>query len=247
MLSQMPTPQRPHQQTLSPTQIQLLTSHLPHKTLDELSYTEWGYFTADKVAGNNSVELEELGLSLISSDIFARNVLLDIPCTNSWYWGDAAGTPLLLVSLSSQFNEVRHQLYITDRDNYRANLPQPLPAYWYDNSRQFSSKVYELKHSSSSSLSNKVRLIMSKGWHGGNRIKSKKASPEDQFYLLCEQDDSQSHWLHHCPHPPSALLRAASLADIAEHIAASGDPEYGTACRTELMTTAEPEWIWTGK
>jgi len=119
-----------------------VTSHADkHKNLQDLTYQEWGNFIADKVAGNNFEELEELGLTLISTDIFARNVLPDIPCFNSWYWGDAAGTPLPLVPLSSQLNDVRHQLYITDRDNYRANLPQPLPAYWHDNSLRFAAKV----------------------------------------------------------------------------------------------------------
>ena len=51
----------------------------------DLTYPEWGNFIADKVAGNNFEELEELGLTLISTDIFARNVLPDIPCFNSWY------------------------------------------------------------------------------------------------------------------------------------------------------------------
>ena len=87
---------------------------------------------------------------------------------------------------------------------------------------------------------------MSKGWHGGIRIKNKKATPEDQLCLLCKQDDSQAHWLHHCPHPPSAMLRTGAFTDITEHIAASANPKYGTAFRTVLMTTAEPERIWTG-
>jgi hypothetical protein len=207
------------------------------KSLTDLSYAEWGNFIADKVAGDNFADLEDLGLSLVSTDIFARNVLPDIPCTNSWYWGDAAGTPLPLVPLSSQQHDVRHQLYITDRDNYRAHLPQPLPAYWYDNSLRFAAKVYELKHASPRGLSTKVRLIMSKGWHGGNRIKSKKASAEDQVCLLCGQDDSQAHWLHHCPHPPSAMLRTEAFKEINGHIGASANPRYGTAFRTVLMTT----------
>ena len=54
---------------------------------------------ADKVAGDVHSDVEELGIIVISSDIFARNVLPDIPCTNSWYWGDAAGTPLPLVPI----------------------------------------------------------------------------------------------------------------------------------------------------
>ena len=64
--------------------------------------------------------------------------------------------------------------------------------------------------------------------------------------LLCKQDDSQAHWLHHCQHPPSAMLRAGAFSDITEHIDASANPKYGTAFRTVLMTTTEPERIWTG-
>jgi hypothetical protein len=32
--------------------------------------------------------------------------------------------------------------------------------------------------------------VMNKGWHGGNRIKSKKAAPEDARCFLCGLDDS---------------------------------------------------------
>ena len=86
---------------------------------------------------------------------------------------------------------------------------------------------------------------MNKGWQGGNRIKSKKETPDDQVCLLCKRDDSQAHWLHFCPHPPSVLLRTGALSEIADYIAASADPRYGTAFRTILMTTSEPERIWT--
>jgi len=223
-----------------PCQLLHVNSHADkHKVLADLSYSEWGNFIADKVAGDNFADLEDLSLSLVSTDIFARNVLPDIPCTNSWYWGDAAGTPLPLVPLSSQQNDVRHQLCITNRDNYRAHLPQPLPAYWYDNSLRFAAKVYELKHASPRGLSTKVRLIMS------GRIKSKKASAEDQVCLLCGQDDSQAHWHHHCPHPPSAMLRSEAFKEIHEHIGASANPRYGTAFRTVLTTTPDPVRIWT--
>ena len=34
--------------------------------------------------------------------------------------------------------------------------------------------------------------------------------------------------------------------ELQEHIAASSNPRYGAAYRTVLMTTAEPERIWTG-
>jgi len=42
------------------------------------------------------------------------------------------------------------------------------------------------------------------------------------------------------------MLRTGAFTDITEHIAASANPKYGTAFRTVLMTTAEPERIWTG-
>jgi hypothetical protein len=87
---------------------------------------------------------------------------------------------------------------------------------------------------------------MNKGWLGGNRIRSKKASHDDRLSLLCRQEDSQAHWLHHYPHPPSSLLRAGAFSDLTDHIAAYANPSYGKAFRTVLQTTAEPEKIWTG-
>ena len=48
------------------------------------------------------------------------------------------------------------------------------------------------------------------------------------------------------PTPPSVLLRSGALTEISEYIAASANPSYGSAFRTVLMTTTEPERIWTG-
>ena len=46
-------------------------------------------------------------------------------------------------------------------------------------------KVYEMQQCSASSLSTRIRIVMNKGWHGGNRIKSKKATEEAGFCYLC--------------------------------------------------------------
>ena len=91
---------------ISPTPLYHVSSHADdHKSLEDISFPEWGNFIADNVAGDFYSDLEELGLQVISLDIFARNLLPDIPCFNSWYWGDASGTPLPLVPLSSQLND----------------------------------------------------------------------------------------------------------------------------------------------
>ena len=96
----------------------------------------------------------------------------------------------------------------------RAQKLTPLPRYWYDNSLRYSEKVYEMQKYSSSSLASRIRIVMNKGWHGGNCIKSKKAAPEDARCFLCGLDDSQAHWLHNCTDFSLHEARTLALRDI---------------------------------
>ena len=158
---------------------------------------------------------------------------------------DLQGQPLPLQPLLSHKHEALHRQYITDRDNYRAKLPTPLPRYWYDNSLRYSANVYEMQKCSSSSLASRIRIVMNKGWHGGNRIKSKKASPEDARCFLCGLDDSQAHWLHNCTNLSLHEARTSALREIQDYSTESIPAAISSALLTVLHTTDEPERIWT--
>ena len=130
---------------------------------------------ADKIASGEYSSLAELHLNVIPLEINAVDILRDIPVTGSWYWGNETGAPLPLSPLLSQIHYTRFQQYILDRDDYRKKLPRPRTAFWHDHSLFFAAKVFELDKSSLKSLSMKIRILMDKGWHGGNRMKSKTA------------------------------------------------------------------------
>jgi len=89
-----------------------------YKNLQDLTYPEWGNFIADKVAvkqlrGAGRARLHAHFHRHFCTQCYPGHSLLQL-----LVWrGDAAGIPLPLVPLSSQLNDVRHQLYITDRDN----------------------------------------------------------------------------------------------------------------------------------
>ena len=67
---------------------------------------------------------------------------------------------------------------------------------------------------SASSLSTRIRIVMDKGWHGGNRIKSKKAIEDAGLCYLCGAEESQAHWLNHCPNISLSDARASARLDL---------------------------------
>jgi hypothetical protein len=149
------------------------------KSFEDFSPDEWGNYIADRAAGTHLQDLDQHQLDYYITEITAQQLLNDLPPAGMWYWGNSQGQPLPLQPLLSHKHDALHRQYITDRDNYRAKLPTPLPRYWYDNSLRYSANVYEMQKCSSSSLASRIRIVMNKGWHGGNRIKSKKAAQED--------------------------------------------------------------------
>ena len=135
--------------------------------------------------------------------------------------------------------------YIKDRNLYREKLPIPLPRYWYDNSLRFSVKVYEMDKCHASSLASRIRIVMNKGWHGGDWLKSKKATPDDGTCYLCGQDDSQAHWLHRCTNLSLSDARAAAMTEIQQFSTDTIPSNISKALLTVLHTTDQPERIWT--
>jgi hypothetical protein len=206
---------------------------------------DWGNYIADRAAGNHLEDLNTHNLQYSILEISAAELLRDLPPTGMWYWGDSRGHPLPLKPPLQLRHEATLSQYITDRDTYREKLPIPLPRYWYDNSLRFSAKIYEMDKCYASSLASRIRIVMNKGWHGGNRLKSKKATPDDGICYLCGQDDSQAHWLHQCSNLSLSDARAAAMTEIQQYSIETIPSNMSAALLTVLRTTDEPERIWT--
>ena len=86
---------------------------------------------------------------------------------------------------------------------------------------------------------------MNKGWHGGNRIKSKKATEEAGFCYLCGSEDSQAHWLHHCTDISLSEARKAAKLEIQNYSRELIPSAISSALLSVLNSTDEPERIWT--
>jgi len=216
-----------------------------HKPFTDFTAHEWGNYIADRAAGDHLQDLDAHGLTYHVKEITARRLLNDLPPTGMWYWGDDKGDPLPLLPLHSFRHEALHAGYIKDRDEYRSKLPTPLPRYWYDNSLRYAAKVFDMKKCSSSSLSTRIRIVMNKGWHGGNRIKPRNATADDGICYLCGADDSQTHWLHHCSNMSLKDARQAAIQEIQSSATDVNSRAITTALLTVLHTTDQPERIWT--
>ena len=161
-----------------------------------------------------------------------------------WYWGDSSGSPVALQPLITHLHEQLHIQYLADRDKYRATLPTPLPRYWYDNTLRYAAKVYEMQQCSASSLSTRIRIVMNKGWHGGNRIKSKKATEEAGFCYLCGSEDSQAHWLQHCTDISLSEARKAAKLEIQNYSRELIPSAISSALLSVFNSTDELESVW---
>ena len=97
---------------------------------------------------------------------------------------------------------------------------------------------------SASSLALRMRIVMNKGWHGGHRLKSKKATPDDGTCYLCSLEDSQAHWLHSCTNISLSDSKAEAMLEIQNFSTDTIPKAISSALLIVLHTTDEPERIW---
>jgi hypothetical protein len=116
------------------------------------------------------------------------------------------------LSMSPLMRDLREINYSHYRDNYLLQrdldrLANGNPAKWATASIQFARHHFHTQ--GHSQRANGVRIGYDKSWHGGNRAKGGL----DNSCFLCNESDSQDHWLFHCPATRVGYARTRAAVD----------------------------------
>ena len=183
------------------------TSKHPTKGWDNRgTWTEqdWGIWIADQVAAGDFTAVRNAGYRVQDLTVTMSEVYDSLTYQGRWIWVDmTTGTPMPanLSLLQHVTRNLPHQ-YSARREQY-ASLPGcgSLHGGWADNSLRLAAAVHRLPDVSLSKAARIVRLILDKHFHQGNLAKGAQDEVRGEVSkcVLCGQQDSQDHWLLHCP------------------------------------------------
>ena len=184
-------------------------------------------------------------------DLPAATIMQDLTVPGTWALHSAPQDSPTLGGIQQDIEEQRLRTYTEQRDQYRATAPTPRPPKWTGVTPLFAAAVFQQSKASIRSAAHNIRLFWDKGWHGGNKAKAGRTE-EDIRQLgkcpLCDQQDSQRHWLLECQHPTQVAARQKHIAKAQRHVREDYSPEKTLLQATmHLATThSEGEMVWTG-
>ena len=136
--------------------------------------------------------------------------------------------------------------YTRRRDQYRRAAGRP--DRWSDNTLLFAGRSWRRVSPLTSQLN--CRILFDKHVHGGNVKKWKLKSPFSELCPICQQTDSQTHWLRDCPGFHQVALRH-TLQDKLQDYYRSLGPDRQAARRfaqliaSHILTSGNP-LLWLG-
>ena len=178
---------------------------------------EWGNWIADRIAAQDLSAIRREGIRLQMLTVSVTTVYNELRTAGQWYIGDKCGHPVSPQGVYKIIHKNLHKQYLRERDEYRKERGAA-PIWEFDSSMSHSAQVYELRRAPPNIVSTKVRTIYDKGYHGGNRAKNTTLTEEQleetRQCRLCNNPDSQNHWLHECDHGPLRTLRLNILGEL---------------------------------
>ena len=160
---------------------------------------------------------------------------------SQWHWIRESGH-LLLDPLPKAIQSHIHLQYMKDRDKYRAARQKPIK--WQYAKVGLIDPLWKPTKSSLKKKAYGHRLLYDKGWHGGNRSKSKPPAThtEEEWAAcgLCNMPDSQHHWIRECEHPATAAVRAIAMQKVEDILLELRQPTHKkTKVDPDLLNIAE--------
>jgi hypothetical protein len=247
--------------TISPFHVQRRTKHSDHAVLHQLaklrqlhnttirhvkahpeirdpsqstwSQDEWGNYMADQCAsGNRPIKATRF----ITIEII--NVLQSlIQSYPGWLLLDQTSMSPITRDLREINYTFYRTTYLQQRDLDR--LANGKAAKWATASIQFAR--HHFRTQGHSQRANGIRIGLDKSWHGGNREKGGL----DNSCALCNEPDSQEHWLFHCP---ATRLEYARTRAAVERYCMTPCNELTNRVRSTFsrMLSRHDAGMWTG-
>ena len=95
--------------------------------------------------------------------------LASLPGKGKIYIGDHRGLPKALHGVMDAVHDIRHERYLTRRDNTDGTR-----FYWQDNTIGFAASIFNGNSKSAGHHAHTARMLYDRHWHGRNRTKNTK-------------------------------------------------------------------------
>jgi hypothetical protein len=174
--------------------IQHVKAHGPIKQQTSWTREQWGNFYADRIAKGVG---EETAVNHLHWPVPELEEL--VMSTSKWHW-ITKERHLLLEPIRQLIQHKTVNSYLMDRDIYRLNRGEE--EKWQHAHLGFIADLWKPRTLKMGKLASSARILWDKGWHGGNRAKSKCPTGQQLEEWIgcgeCGQPDSQSHWIREC-------------------------------------------------
>ena len=154
-------------------------------------------------------KLAQEGLKLVTLCIPAVELLQQLVPTDVWNIYAPDMNPVPWTHAAAAWEKKDHQAYMKKRSAHSAALGRGRD--WTKVNIYLASRLWKIKTRSQVVKTRINRILYDQTWHGDNKAKGKRLSPEEIARLgiceLCEGMDSQLHILNGCRHPTMMKVR----------------------------------------
>ena len=209
---------------------------------------------ADKVAGG-SLEFDVTTNGPTNHiNITATELLEGLRIPDAWSLQSTDGSIPPLDKLQAHIDELRLRQYQLTRDQYRT--ADGRQERWQHTTPVYAAALFKQKKATLSTASRNIKIFMDKNWHGGNQAKGIK-DPEERLLVskcpLCDQQDSQDHWIRKCQGGTQRITRDQFQPELRRAIRDANDKfHYSSAIAMQItldiaMQHPSGQDVWIGQ
>ena len=197
----------------------------------------WGNHLTDIDASSDPYPLVREGFEdIVQIGIDIDDILQSIAISPGLFWGRRDGVPIL-----ESLMDARHQStllrYLKRRDKYRADRGDG--PKWVGRTIQHGVKTWEMKWRNEADKSRMVRIRWDWFHHGGNKRKHNRR--DKGICEMCDQPDSQAHWMSECRNLGCERTRNIYEKEITNYIESIDEDEKLTEFCKEIQKLGTKE------
>jgi hypothetical protein len=201
--------------TLSPgIQLKHVKAHGDIKKQSQWTREQWGNYYADRLAKGVDDDLSTRHIRWPVSELEKLTM-----SHSKWHWV-STDNHLLLEPIQKLIQHNVLVNYLIDRDIYRVRRGSE--EKWQQTFLGFIEDIWKTKRLRLGKLATINRLIWDRGWHGGNRSKTKAPAEISEVEWVgcgdCGAPDSQHHWIRECKAEHIRMVRRETKIKIREQL-----------------------------
>ena len=119
------------------------------------------------MADGNKDSVSSIHLSIQWTTVSAISAMASLPGKGEIYIRDQLGHPKALHGLMEEITVIRHDRYLTHKDNVNGSR-----YYWQDNTLALAVSIFYGNTNSAGHHAHTARMLYNEHWHGRNRAKN---------------------------------------------------------------------------